>query len=220
MASRIRQPYSGMIGNRQPGFLSILDPADANITPLEKSSGRRSVLANWLADPKNPLTTRVIVNRVWNWHFGQGISNTPSDFGLMGDRPTDKELLDYLTATFVENGWSLKKLHKMIVMSNTYQESSEFQKASAEIDPDNKYFWRWNRHRLEGESIRDSMLETAGILNLKMHGPGVFPPPRVPFGPGAGVPSPAGPSRTDSGMPRSRLPASARRTSISASRGA
>jgi hypothetical protein len=160
----------------QPGFLSILDPTDANITPLEKSSGRRSVLANWLADPKNPLTTRVIVNRVWNWHFGQGISNTPSDFGLMGERPTDKELLDYLTATFIENGWSLKKLHKMIVMSNTYQESSEFQKASAETDPDNKYFWRWNRHRLEGESIRDSMLETAGILNSKMHGPGVFPP--------------------------------------------
>ncbi len=162
----------------QPGFLSILDPSDAKITPPAgvNSSGRRSVLANWLADPQNPLTTRVIVNRVWNWHFGRGISNTPSDFGVMGERPANKELLDYLTATFIENGWSLKKLHKMILMSNTYQESSEFQKASSENDPDNKYLWRWNRHRLEGESIRDSMLYTAGILNLKMHGPGVFPP--------------------------------------------
>jgi hypothetical protein len=81
-----------------------------------------------------------------------------------------------LTATFVENGWSLKKLHKMILTSNTYRESSEFQKASSEVDSDNKYLWRWNRHRLEGEAIRDSMLSTAGILNLKMHGPGVFPP--------------------------------------------
>jgi hypothetical protein len=162
----------------QPGFLSILDPSDAKITPMAdlKSTGRRSVLANWLADPENPLSTRVIVNRVWHLHFGRGIAGTPSDFGVMGERPVNKELLDYLTAKFVDGGWSVKKLHKQIMLSNTYQLSSGFQKAAAEVDPDNKLMWRFNRRRMEGESIRDSMLYTSGLLNTKMGGPGVFPP--------------------------------------------
>jgi hypothetical protein len=162
----------------QPGFLSILDPTDAKITPLEgmNSSGRRSALANWLANPKNPLSTRVMANRIWHYHFGRGIVGSPSDFGVMGERPANKDLLEYLTATFVENGWSIKKMHRLIMLSNTYQQSSKFNPEAAKIDPEDKLVWRYNRHRLEGESIRDSMLQVAGRLNLKMGGRGVFPP--------------------------------------------
>ena len=162
----------------QPGFLSILDPSDAKITPPAgvSSSGRRSALANWLADPANPLSTRVMANRIWHYHFGQGIVGTPSDFGVMGERPANKELLDYLTATFVEGGWSIKKMHRLIMLSNTYQQSTKYDAAAAKVDPQNHLVWRYNRHRLEGEDIRDAMLEVSGLLNLKMGGPGVFPP--------------------------------------------
>ena len=133
-------------------------------------------LANWLADPANPLTTRVMVNRIWHYHFGRGIVGTPSDFGIMGERPANKELLEYLTATFVESGWSIKKMHRLIMLSNTYQQSSKYNAAAAKVDPEDKLVWRYNRHRLEGEVIRDSMLEVSGLLNLKMRGRGVFPP--------------------------------------------
>jgi Protein of unknown function (DUF1553)/Protein of unknown function (DUF1549) len=162
----------------QPGFLSILDPSEAKITPPQggDSTGRRSALANWLADPSNPLTTRVMANRIWHYHFGQGLVGTPSDFGVMGERPANKELLEYLTATFVDGGWSIKKMHRAIMLSNTYQQSTKYDAAAAKADPQNKLLWRFNRHRLEGESIRDSMLEVSGRLNLKMGGPGVFPP--------------------------------------------
>ena len=170
--------YDSPVGKVEPGFLSILDPTDAKITPPQgiASSGRRSALANWLTDPKNPLTARVMVNRVWHHHFGRGISATPSDFGVMGERPANKELLDSLTSSFVSNGWSLKKLHKEIMMSSTWQQSSDFNAKSADVDPENKLSWRYNRRRLEGESIRDSMLAVSGKLNDKMYGPGVFPP--------------------------------------------
>jgi hypothetical protein len=162
----------------QPGFLSILDPSDAKIAPPEgiNSSGRRSALANWLADPQNPLSTRVMANRIWHYHFGRGIVGSPSDFGVMGERPANKELLDYLTATFIENGWSIKKMHRLIMLSNTYQQSTKFNPEAAKIDPEDKLVWRYNRHRLEGEAIRDAMLEVSGRLNLKMYGRGVFPP--------------------------------------------
>ena len=166
----------------QPGFLSILDPTDAKITPPAglKSTGRRSVLANWLTDPKNPLPARVMVNRMWNYHFGRGIVATPGDFGRMGSRPTHPELLDYLAATFVEGGWSMKKMQRMILLSNTYQQSSGFEAKAAEADPDDNLLWRYPRHRLEAEAIRDSMLSVSGLLNPQMGGPGVFPP--VPAG--------------------------------------
>jgi len=166
----------------QPGFLSILDPSDQKATPPKglKSTGRRTVLANWLVDPKNPLVARVMVNRVWQDHFGTGIVATPGDFGRMGTRPTHPELLDYLASYFVENGWSIKKLHKLIVTSNTYRQSTDSQTKAADVDPDNKLLWRFGRHRLEAEAIRDSMLEVSGLLNSKMGGPGVFPP--VPEG--------------------------------------
>ncbi len=161
----------------QPGFLTILDPVDPKITPLPAlhSSGRRSVLANWLADPKNPLTARVMVNRIWHYHFGIGIVPSTSDFGLMGDRPSNQKLLDYLAATFVEQGWSIKKIHRMIMLSSVYQESSAADPASIAADPDNKLFWRYPRHRIEGEAIRDSMLYTSGLLNRDIGGPGVHP---------------------------------------------
>jgi hypothetical protein len=162
----------------QPGFLSILDPAPAKVTPLPElnSSGRRSALANWLADAKNPLSTRVIVNRVWQYHFGTGLVATPNDFGVMGQRPSNRELLDWLTAKFVtEDGWSLKKLHKRIVLSATYMQDSAYREAAAAVDPENKLLWRYPRRRLEAEAIRDSMLFVSGVLDETMGGPGVFP---------------------------------------------
>jgi hypothetical protein len=165
-----------------PGFLSILDPSEAKITPLPalNSTGRRSVLAAWLTDTKNPLPARVMVNQMWQFHFGTGIVATPGDFGRMGSRPTHPELLDFLASYFVENGWSMKKMNRLIVLSNTYRQSSENQEKAAAVDPDNKLLWRFARRRMEAEAIRDSILEVSGLLNPKMGGPGVFPP--VPAG--------------------------------------
>jgi hypothetical protein len=154
-----------------PGFLSILDPSD-----LSLERGRRSALANWIASPANPLTARVIVNRVWHYHFGRGISATPSDFGLMGERPTNLPLLDHLASSLVANGWSLKNLHKQIMLSHAWQQSSSQNESNAAADPDNKLWWKYPRHRLEGEAVRDSMLAVSGQLNAKMFGPPVFPP--------------------------------------------
>ncbi len=162
----------------QPGFLSILDPSPAKIVPPEglASSGRRSALANWLTDPGNPLTARVMVNRIWHYHFGQGIVASPSDFGVMGERPSNPQLLDYLASAFVENGWSIKSMHRMIMLSSAYQQSADYQEAAAKVDPHDQLVWRFARRRLEGEVIRDSMLFASGQLNSKMGGPGVFPP--------------------------------------------
>ena len=168
--------YDAPMDEVQPGFPTILDATDAKVVPMAGSTGRRAALAHWLASPKNPLTARVMVNRVWHYHFGKGIAGSPSDFGVMGERPANRELLDYLAAGFVQDGWSVKKLHKRIMMSSVYQESSAFNGANAQIDPNNKLMWRFNRRRLEGEAIRDSILATAGMLNTKMYGPGVFPP--------------------------------------------
>ena len=162
----------------QPGFLSILDPGDAKFAPPAgiNSTGRRSALAAWLTDPKNPLTGRVMVNRIWHYHFGRGIVATPGDFGMMGARPSHPELLDYLTTYFEDNGWSMKKLHRMILLSNTYQQSSDYTEVSANADPDNKLMWRYQRRRMEAEAVRDSMLQISGLLNDRIGGPGVFPP--------------------------------------------
>ncbi|MEZ5357106.1 MAG: DUF1553 domain-containing protein, partial [Bryobacteraceae bacterium] len=160
----------------QPGFLTILDPGDATIVPGGNTSGRRTALAKWLTAPSNPLTWRVMVNRVWHYHFGRGLSGTPSDFGVMGERPSHKELLDFLTNKFEEDGYSLKKLHKRILMSSTWRQSSQNREEAAAVDPENKLLWRFTRRRLEGEIIRDSMLSAAGLLNTRMYGKGVFPP--------------------------------------------
>ena len=169
--------WDGQMEEVQPGFLSIIDPSNVKVQPLANSTGRRSALANWLASADNPLSTRVIVNRVWHYHFGRGIVATPSDFGVMGDRPSHKELLDWLTTKFThEDNWSVKKLHKRILMSATYQQSSASRADGEKLDADNKLLWKFTRRRLEGESIRDSMLSVSGLINPKMGGPGVFPP--------------------------------------------
>jgi hypothetical protein len=171
--------YDSPMDEVEPGFLSILDPAPAKIVPPPpgvNSTGRRSALAKWLASPENPLTARVMVNRVWHYHFGRGIVGSPSDFGVMGERPTNQPLLDYLAATFVENGWSIKKMHRLIMLSDAYRRASTHNPVAAKADPGNKLSWRFERRRLEGEVLRDSMLAVSGLLNLKMGGPGVFPP--------------------------------------------
>jgi Protein of unknown function (DUF1553)/Protein of unknown function (DUF1549) len=161
----------------QPGFLTILDPADARIAPPSRAgtTGRRTALAHWLADPANPLTGRVLVNRLWHYHFGRGIVGTPSDFGEMRDRETHPELLDWLAATFVEQGWSMKKMHRLMMLSNAYQQSTAFNEAAAKSDPDNLLLWRFRRQRLTGEEIRDAILAVSGRMNRRMGGPSVFP---------------------------------------------
>ena len=161
----------------QPGFLSILDAAPASYEAPAggKTSGRRTALAKWLTDPANPLTGRVMANRIWHYHFGQGIVRSPSDFGLMGERPTHPELLDYLTSEFVNNGWSIKSMHRLIMTSEAYQQASEHVETAAAADPFNKLLWRFPPQRLEGEVIRDSMLAVAGKLNTEMGGPSVYP---------------------------------------------
>lgn len=134
-------------------------------------SERRAALAEWIVDKNNPLTWRVIVNRVWQYHFGRGLVDTPNDFGKMGTPPTHPELLDWLAAEFRDNGRSLKKLHKLIVTSEAYRRSSTSDEANAKIDSDNRFLWRQNRRKLEAEAVRDSLLFTAGKIDLTMGGP-------------------------------------------------
>ncbi len=169
--------WDGQMEEVQPGFLSIMDPAPAKVQPLANSTGRRTALAEWLASPDNQLSNRVFVNRIWHYHFGQGIVSTPNDFGVMGARPSHRELLDWLTVTFArEDGGSIKKLHKRIMLSATYRQSSLSREDGAKEDPENKLLWKFSRRRLEGEAVRDSMLAVSGLLNPKMGGPGLFPP--------------------------------------------
>jgi hypothetical protein len=144
--------------------------------PDSFTSRRRISLARWIADPDNPLTARVLVNRVWQYHFGQALVHTPSDFGRQGATPTHPELLDWLAHWFVHDAdWSLKKLHRLIMTSNTYGMSKRRHDRFAEIDPDNELLWRFPYRRLEVESIRDSMLTVSGQLNGPLYGPAMFP---------------------------------------------
>ena len=140
------------------------------------SSGRRLALARWIASPENPLTARVLVNRVWQQHLGQGLVRTGGDFGIMGDRPSHPELLDWLASRFVQEGWSLKKLHTLIMTSNTYRMDKTPVAEYLEADPENRLLWRVHYRRLEAEAIRDSMLAASGQLNRKMYGPSMVPP--------------------------------------------
>ena len=133
---------------------------------------RRVALAKWITDNRNPLTWRVIVNRVWHYHFGRGLSDTPNDFGRMGSQPTHPELLDWLAVDFRDNGQSLKKLHRLIVTSATYRQSSLGNPANEKIDTSNAFLWRMNRRKLEAEAVNDSVLSVAGKLDLTMGGPG------------------------------------------------
>ncbi|MBY0455925.1 MAG: DUF1553 domain-containing protein, partial [Gemmataceae bacterium] len=131
---------------------------------IRAGSGRLE-FANWLTDPRHPLTARVMVNRVWQHHFGEGLVRSPDNFGRLGERPTHPELLDWLASAFVRAGWSLKALHKLILLSSTYQMSTRHNDEAARIDPDNRLLWRFNRRRLEAEAIRDSVLAVAGTLD-------------------------------------------------------
>jgi hypothetical protein len=164
-----------------PGWLSILSPGmraeTAPIKPISPTStGRRSALASWIASADHPLTARVMVNRLWQHHFGRGIVATSSDFGLRGERPTHPELLDWLATDFVSQGWRMKQMHRVMLLSATYQQATTASADSAKKDPANALFGRMNRMRLEGEIIRDGLLAVSGRLNSKMGGPGVFPP--------------------------------------------
>jgi mono/diheme cytochrome c family protein len=139
--------------------------------------GWRHTLATWIASSDNPLTARVFVNRMWQHHFGYGIVRTPSDFGVNGDRPSHPELLDWLAVRFVESGWDIKAMHKLMLLSQTYRQASENAAlAKNEKDPENRLLWHFNRQRLEAEAMRDSLLFVSGRLNLERGGPSVFPP--------------------------------------------
>jgi hypothetical protein len=150
--------------------------AKLEIKPTATSSGRRTALANWLASPDNPLTARVFVNRVWSQYFANGIVGTVADFGRAGQKPTHPELLDYLATDFVKQGWSVKKLHREILLSSVYRQSSGQRDDVLKVDPDNKLLAVYPRKRLEAEEIRDSLLAASGQLEDKIGGPAVFPP--------------------------------------------
>ncbi len=167
----------------QPGeevfaaFPQILAGPDAATTPPPAAVGSyRAPLANWLASPEHPLTARVMVNRIWQHHFGRGLVPTPSDFGTHGQKPTHPELLDWLAGEFVASGWSIKQLHRIILRSATYRQSTAAEAEQVSRDPDNRFYSRMNKLRLEGEAIRDSLLAVSGELNPKLGGPSVFPP--------------------------------------------
>jgi hypothetical protein len=174
----------GELSNRgdevQPGYplvLASFKPQTATVVaPRPATSGRRTALARWIASDDNPLTARVLVNRIWQHHFGRGIVPSANDFGVRGEPPTHPELLDWLALEFMEQGWSIKHMHRLMLLSATYQQSSQPGNETLRKDPDNRLFSRMNRLRLEGEIIRDSLLAVSGRLNRKLGGPSVFPP--------------------------------------------
>ncbi|MDE3198293.1 MAG: DUF1553 domain-containing protein, partial [Acidobacteriota bacterium] len=157
--------------------LGILLPADSPEDPLTAEKPRLK-LANWIADPANPLTARVMVNRIWQYHFGRGIVSTANDFGRMGGKPSNTGLLDYLANQYIANGWQMKPLHRMILLSSAYRQADEspIGKIAMEKDPENAFLWKFSRRRLEAEEIRDSMLMVAGKLNPRIGGPSVMIP--------------------------------------------
>ncbi|MCH8829035.1 MAG: DUF1553 domain-containing protein [Planctomycetes bacterium] len=156
-----------------PAVLVISQPQF--LKPDQHTTRRRLTLARWIVDSRNPLTARVIVNRVWQWHFGAGLVRTASDFGTLGTPPTHPQLLDWLAHWFVHEGqWSLKRLHRLILSSSTYRMSKRSQAKYAVADPENLSFWRFPYRRLEVEAIRDSMLSVSGRLNQKMRGPSTY----------------------------------------------
>ena len=159
-----------------PGTLDYIPgaPSRFELPPEHHEGERRVALANWIAHEDNPLTWRAIVNRVWLYHFGRGIVDSPNDFGRMGQLPTHPELLDWLAVEFRDRGQSIKGLHRLIVNSATYRQSSQDDPAAAKIDGSNRFLWRMNRRKLEAEALRDTILLVSGKLDTKMYGPGFF----------------------------------------------
>jgi hypothetical protein len=168
----------------ESGFLQVLTAADASQNawrelPPEggKTSYRRRILANWMTDPDKGaghLLARVIVNRLWQHHMGQGIVSTSNDFGKQGERPTHPELLDWLATRLIEEGWHLKPIHKLILQSATYRQSTDFDQQRSNVDPENRYLWRREPRRLDAEVIRDSMLAVGNQLDRTQFGPGTL----------------------------------------------
>ena len=172
----------------EPGVLSALKvdepftlkPSDPKQAP---TSGRRLAFARWMTQPSDPLSSRVMVNRLWMHHFGEGLVSTPEDFGKIGAAPSHPELLDWLAREFVESGWSIKHLHRLIMTSTTYRQTSQIdvQSKAAKVDPGNRLLWRQRLRRQEAEAIRDSILAVAGTLNVQMFGRAI-PMARRPTG--------------------------------------
>ncbi len=162
-----------------PASLSALQYAEYALASEAPEQERRLALARWIVDPRNPLTPRVLVNRIWHYHFGRGLVDTPSDFGFMGGRPSHPELLDWLASELIDpqfendgDPWQLKRMHRIIMLSNTYRQSSDFRNDAAQRDASSRLLWRFPPRRLSGEEIRDSMLAVAGKLDPRMGGPG------------------------------------------------
>jgi hypothetical protein len=184
-----------------PGFLSVLTGTTQPISSQQagsSTSGRRKALAEWLTRPGHPLTSRVMVNRLWRDHFGRGIVASPSDFGTQGVAPSHPELLDWLATEFVARGWSMKAMHRLMVTSATYRQSSVPTAEGRRLDPENSLFSRMARRRLEGEAVRDALLAVSGRLDPRIGGPSVFPdlPP--------GIETRGGWTRSDSEADRNR----------------
>jgi hypothetical protein len=160
-----------------PRFLGVLI-ADDDSGFAPNVSSPKTLLARWITDPAHPLTARVIVNRLWHYHFGNGLVATPNDFGVNGSAPSHPELLDYLANELIANGWQLKPLHRFILTSAAYRQASRSdEEASARRgDPNNRLLWRFNRRRMTAEQLRDSMLFVSGRLNERLGGPSVMPP--------------------------------------------
>jgi hypothetical protein len=172
-------------GVAAPGFLQVLTASGVEESHWEvdppkdwtRTSFRRAALAGWITDPKDgagQLAARVMVNRLWQHHFGRGMVATPNDFGAQGEPPSHPELLDWLASDLMENGWRLKRLHKLMMTSSVYLQSAAFDEKRAKIDRENNYHWRRAPQRLEGEAIRDAMLSVAGMLDETMYGPGTL----------------------------------------------
>ena len=167
----------------QPVVPTILAPPDllSRLGPIEStfnSSGRRRWLARWMTAPRNPLVARVMVNRIWQWVFGEGLVATENDFGVAGDAPSHPLLLDYLASEFIASGWSVKHVVRLLAGSSTFAQASDWNPQAAGVDHQNRLLWRWQPRRLEAEAVRDSMLAVSGSLNHSMHGPSMFP--RIP----------------------------------------
>jgi hypothetical protein len=168
----------------QPGFPAVLCSTDNEIAAparlageaANQTSGKRRALAEWIVGPSNPLTARVMANRLWQYHFGRGIVPTPNDFGLLGETATHPELLDWLATELRDGGWKLKRMHKLIMSSATYRQSSAGNAAALAKDPGNELMWRYPMRRLTAEEIRDSILSVSGRINLQVGGPSVYPP--------------------------------------------
>jgi Protein of unknown function (DUF1553)/Protein of unknown function (DUF1549)/Planctomycete cytochrome C len=174
----VRGDYKQKGEKVEPGFPAVLNPGPAIHEPKDVLfiAQRRKALAQWITSPDQPLFARVMVNRIWQGHFGVGIVATPNDFGRQGDPPSHPELLDWLATEFAQRGYSMKQMHRLIMLSNAYRLSSQPDEADAAKDSDNHYFWRFNRQRLEAEELRDSVLAVSGNLNLQMGGPAVAVP--------------------------------------------